>query len=76
MATKRVNGVIDLRLVAPETLERVQKVESLKSENPDVPLKELCRRAGISLVYFFALRKSVRAAALCGGPLASHQSLG
>lgn len=64
-----MTGVIDLTKLKPETLAKFQRIEYLYKENPDIPLKEHCKRVGLSLGWFFRVRKSLRA--LKGGDLAA-----
>jgi hypothetical protein len=67
-------NVIDLTRVSPETLAKVARVEALQARDPDLPLKAHCKRAGISLDWFFRIRRSLRATGGLG--LATDEALG
>jgi hypothetical protein len=67
-----VNGVIDLRPVKPETLEKYEKARRFREADPDLPMKHHCWRAGISVTYFWQIKKSLRA--LSCGSLAANQT--
>jgi len=46
---RKVGGIIDLRSVTPATMAKFERAEALAAVNPDLPTKEHCRRAGLSL---------------------------
>lgn len=60
---RKVNGVIDLRTVKPETMEKFEYVEKLREKDPEQTYRYHCLRAGISLQYYREIRKSLRAKA-------------
>jgi hypothetical protein len=69
---RKVNGVIDLRSVAPETMNKYAKVMQLKERDPELPHKEHCRRVGLSLNYFWQINKALRIASSGGNFGAAH----
>lgn len=71
---RKVGGIIDLRSVAGPTMAAFERAKKLSANNPDLPMREHCRRAGISLSYFWQIEKSLRVTKL-RGPLGANQAL-
>lgn len=42
--------------VKPETVSKFERVKKLLADNPELPQKIACKRAGLSLMYFYKMR--------------------
>lgn len=59
----------DIKTVQLETLSKFRYAEKLIKENPTIEKKYLCQRAGISIAYFYKLRRTLRAQLMAGNSI-------
>jgi hypothetical protein len=56
-------NVVDLRKLSPTIKTQFEKVAEYRKTEPEIPIKDHCRRVGLSVSCWYKINKSLAAAA-------------